>query len=146
MRPTRLTGLSIDVTRRKRAEEESRARLDFEMLIADLSSRFIDLPASDVDREIEDVQRRVCEVHGLDLSALWEGTAAAPLPLTLTHFYSADQGLVAPMRGMSAGEHFPGSRPRSRPAARSASPRSTSCRRRPPSTAATCSASACART
>ena len=103
----RLTGISFDVTGRKLAEQESRERLEFETLIADLSSRFINLPAGDVDREIEDAQRRVCEVLGIDLSALWQGTAADGTPLTLTHFYAAEEGLLPPMRGMSAEELFP---------------------------------------
>ena len=103
----RLTGISIDVTERKRAEQESRERLEFETLIADLSSRFVNLPVSEVDREIEDAQRRVCEVLGVDLSALWQGTAAEATPLTLTHVYAAEEGLLPPMRGMSAEELFP---------------------------------------
>ena len=106
-RVKRLTGISFDVTGRKLAEQESRERLEFETLIADLSSRFINLPAGDVDREIEDAQRRVCEVLGIDLSALWQGTAADGTPLTLTHFYAAEEGLLPPMRGMSAEELFP---------------------------------------
>ena len=91
----RLTGISFDVTERKRAEQESRERLEFETLIADLSSRFVNLPVSDVDREIEDAQRRVCEVLGIDLSALWQGTTAGATPSTLTHFYAADHGTPA---------------------------------------------------
>ena len=106
-RVKRLTGISFDVTGRKLAEQESRERLEFETLIADLSSRFINLPAGDVDREIEDAQRRVCEVLGIDLSALWQGTAADGTPLTLTHFYAAEEGLLPPLRGMSAEELFP---------------------------------------
>ena len=106
-RVTRLTGISFDVTGRKLAEQESSERLEFETLIADLSSRFINLPAGDVDREIEHAQRRVCEVLGIDLSALWQGTAAGGTPLTLTHFYAAEEGLLPPMRGMSAEELFP---------------------------------------
>ena len=38
---------------------ELEERLRFETLIADLSSKFINLPAGEVDREIEDAQRRV---------------------------------------------------------------------------------------
>ena len=106
-RPVRLTGLSVDVSERKRAGQESRDRLEFETRIADLSCRFINLPPGDVDREIEASQRRVCEVLGLDLSALWQGTAAARTPFTLTHFYSAQEGLLPPMGGSGAGEHFP---------------------------------------
>jgi len=37
---------------------ELEERLRFETLIADLSSKFINLPAGEVDREIEDAQRR----------------------------------------------------------------------------------------
>ena len=46
-----------DTTLRAELEE----RLRFETLIADLSSKFINVPAGEVDREIEDAQRRVCE-------------------------------------------------------------------------------------
>ncbi len=81
-------------------------RLGFEMLISDISSRFVNLPSSEVDREIENVQHRVCEVLGVDLSALWEEVVAGG-PLTLTHFYSAQEELLPPLRGMSAGEYFP---------------------------------------
>ena len=90
-----------------RSAEQAESRLEFETLISDLSSRFINLPPGEVDREIEAVQRRVCEVLGIDLSALWEGTAGAGGPLTLTHFYSSQEDLLPPMRGMSAQEYFP---------------------------------------
>ena len=76
------------------------------MLISDISSRFINLPSAEVDREIEAVQRRVCEVLDVDLSALWEQTVAEG-PLTLTHFYGSQEDLLPPMRGMSAQEYFP---------------------------------------
>ena len=83
------------------------SRLAFETLISDLSSRFINLPPAEVAREIEDAQRRVCGVLGVDLSALWEGAAAEGGPLLLTHFYSSQEDLLPPMRGMSAREYFP---------------------------------------
>jgi PAS domain S-box-containing protein len=89
-----------------RSMEPSGSRLEFETLISDLSSRFIDLPSAEVDRAIEDVQHRVCEVLDVDLSALWEAVAPGG-PLTLTHFYSSQEDLLPPMRGMSAGEYFP---------------------------------------
>ena len=47
-------------------------RISFEELIANLSAKFVNLPATRVDQEIEDAQRRVCEHLGLDLSALWQ--------------------------------------------------------------------------
>ncbi len=44
----------------------------FETLISELSSRFISVRAEEVDRAIEEVQRRICEILDVDLSALWE--------------------------------------------------------------------------
>lgn len=87
--------------------ERPDSRLEFETLIADLSYRFINLPPGEVDGAIEDVQRRICEVLGVDLSALWQTTTAGEGPLTLTHFYSSQEDLLPPMRGMSAQEYFP---------------------------------------
>jgi formate hydrogenlyase transcriptional activator len=81
--------------------------LEFETLLCELSSRFITVPPEAVDREIEDAQRRICESLGLDLSALWEGTAARPGEFTLTHFYGSQEDVLPPMRGMSATEYFP---------------------------------------
>ena len=66
-------------------DSEIQERLRFETLLADLSSKFINLPAGEVDREIGDAQRRVCECLGLDLSTLWQWSAEAPNALTLTH-------------------------------------------------------------
>ena len=79
----------------------------FEELLIDLSSRFVNVPSGVVHREIEDVQRRICEMLGVDLSALWEVSAEDPSHLILTHFYSAQEDLLPPMRGMSAQEYFP---------------------------------------
>ena len=52
--------------------------LEFETLIADLSSRFINLPPGEVDREIEDALRRVCELLGIDLAVLWQWSTRDP--------------------------------------------------------------------
>jgi len=64
-------------------------RLEFETLIADLSSRFINLPSGEVDREIEDALRRVCELLGIDLSVLWQWSVDDPDVITPTHSYPA---------------------------------------------------------
>ena len=95
-----------EIEHQPRSAEPPGSRLEFETLISDLSSRFINLPAGEVAREIEDAQHRICEVLDVDLSALWEQTAAQG-PLTLTHFYSSQEDLLPPMRGMSAQEYFP---------------------------------------
>ena len=80
-------------------------RLEFETLISDLSSRFINLPPGEVDREIEDGLRRVCELLSIDLSVLWQWSSAAPGVLTPTHVYYAQGSLASPepMRQ----EHYP---------------------------------------
>jgi formate hydrogenlyase transcriptional activator len=70
--------------------------LEFETLIAELSSRFINLPPGEVDRAIEDALRRVCELLGIDLAVLWQWSGAAPSIVTPTHFYPAQKGLQPP--------------------------------------------------
>ena len=74
--------------------------LEFEQLISELSSRFINLPPDEVDREVEDGLRRVCEPLGIDLSVLWQWSAAAPGLIVPTHAYCAEEGLrpTDPMR------------------------------------------------
>jgi hypothetical protein len=47
--------------------KEFEERLRFETLLADLSTRFVSVPAGQVDREIEDAQRRVCELDWIYL-------------------------------------------------------------------------------
>ena len=58
------------------AAEEPGQRLDFETLIAELSSRFINLHAGEVGREIEDALRVICERLGIDLAVLWQWSEA----------------------------------------------------------------------
>ena len=85
--------------------------LEFETLLADLSARFVSLPAGEVDREIEDALRRVCEPLGIDLAVLWQWSSAAPDVITPTHAYDA-QGAAATSRAAA-----PGALPLGRPAA-----------------------------
>jgi formate hydrogenlyase transcriptional activator len=87
--------------------EQLQQLLEFETLISDLSSRFINLPLAEMDREIEDAQRRVCECLGLDLSALWQWSAEGPPTLTMTHVYRSLEGPPIPVGTMDARESFP---------------------------------------
>ena len=86
--------------------EELEARLRFETLIAGLSSEFVNVPSSDVDRLIGDAQRRVCQCLEIDLSGLWQWSAESPGFLGLTHLYRTDEGPPTP-DPMDAGEFFP---------------------------------------
>ncbi len=86
--------------------EELEAGQRFDTLIADLSLKFINLPANEVDREIEDAQRRVCQCLGLDMCSLWQWSAESPGFLALTHLYRSLQGPPTP-DPMDAQEYFP---------------------------------------
>ncbi len=65
------------------------SRLEFEALLSDLSSRFIDLSPDEVDREIEDAMRRVCESLGVDFCVLWQWSNLMPGVITPTHIHYA---------------------------------------------------------
>ncbi|MHC9541311.1 MAG: ATP-binding protein [Vulcanimicrobiota bacterium] len=85
--------------------EDPEVRLRFEALLADLSAHFINLPAEQVDGEIIEAQRRVCECLGIDLSSLWQWTDD-PHSLTLTHLYRPLGGPPLPEKPDSQ-EMFP---------------------------------------
>lgn len=61
--------------------------LRFERLIADISSRFVNLPADQIDSEIEDAQRSICECLEIDGSALWQASPENPGSVLLSHIY-----------------------------------------------------------
>ena len=63
--------------------------LEFETLIADISSGLIDLPPDEVDGAVKDALRRVCELLKIDLALLWQWSSADPTVLTVTHIYYA---------------------------------------------------------
>ena len=86
--------------------EQLEERLRFETLIADLSSRFVAVPADRVDREIEDAQRAICECLRIEHSSLWQASESDPYVSVLTHLYRDQDLLPAPER-MTATEFFP---------------------------------------
>lgn len=85
---------------------EINAHLNFEMLLANLTARFINVDGDRVDAEIEAAQRLVCECLGLDLSALWQWDAKDPHTLFLSHLYRPLGGPPVPDR-MNALHYFP---------------------------------------
>jgi hypothetical protein len=66
---------------------ELQERLRFETLVADISARFVNIPADQVDSEIEDAQRRICESLKIEHSSLWQAAPEKPGALILTHLY-----------------------------------------------------------
>ena len=111
-------------------EAEVRSRLEFETLLSELSSRFVNVPPDELDREIEDALRRVCDGLGIDLAVLWQWSSAAPASFCRPLYPGSGRDLQSPCASSST-------RPWSRcgPAGRSPSRRRIICRRRPPSTA-----------
>ncbi len=81
-----------------RAKLEIEERLLFETLIADLSSKFVNLPAGDVDREILEAQRRLCEFLNVDFSALWQWSGRNTGSFIATHLYSLEHGPQPPIQ------------------------------------------------
>jgi len=74
------------------SDEHVENRLEFETLISDLSSRFINLPPGEVDRGIEDALQRVCEFLSIDYAVLWQWSTAAPGLIMPTHAYVGVEG------------------------------------------------------
>ncbi len=75
------------------AESLASLSLEFDTLVSDLSSRFMNLPPAKVDREIEGTLRRVSEPLGLDLAVLWRWSDANPGVITPAHAWWALEGL-----------------------------------------------------
>jgi len=91
-----------------RAEDALRAeleeRLRFEALLADLSARFVHVPAEQVDRTIEEAQRRIVEALGLDRSTLLQ-RADTEDDLVITHAWAVPDFAAKP--GLFAIRNFP---------------------------------------
>jgi transcriptional regulator with GAF, ATPase, and Fis domain len=91
-----------------RAEDALRAeleeRLRFESLLADLSARFVHVPADQVDRMIEEAQRRIVQALGLDRSTLLQ-RAEAENDLVITHAWAVPA--FTPQPGLFAQRDFP---------------------------------------
>ncbi len=87
-----------------RKELEARAR--FEMLLAEISAGFINIPADRVDHAIQDAQRRVCDSLDIDRSTLWQVSEREPGALLLTHIHQPPESPPVTMR-MNAADFFP---------------------------------------
>ena len=100
-----------EMEKREAAESAMKEQLRFEMLLAEISTFFINLPADRIDSEIEAAQRRVCEFLDLDRAALFQADEEDPGTLRMTHFYQPAGSPIPPER-MSLKEFFPWSLPK----------------------------------
>lgn len=87
-------------------EKGMEERIRFDVLLSEISADFINMPSDQLDKGIEDAQRRVCECLELDLSALWQWDAIDSNTLQLTHLYRPLGGPPVPEK-MDANEFFP---------------------------------------
>jgi formate hydrogenlyase transcriptional activator len=76
--------------------ERHESLLEFETLVSDLSSRFINLPPDEVDDEIQNALRRVCQLLGIDLAVLWQWSTHAPDLIAPTHAYPPVEDVLPP--------------------------------------------------
>jgi len=101
-----IAGLLWHRRRRRLAEEELKTQLQFETLLSEISTGFINLPAEQIDGAIQESQTRVCKTLDLDFAALWQVSHENPDTVYLTHFYRGLEGPSIPDR-MDAQENFP---------------------------------------
>jgi formate hydrogenlyase transcriptional activator len=88
----------VNVAERRRSEEAQRAtlaeQLDFERVVAELSSQFINLPAGQVNEAIRSGLRRTCEKLGLDRSTFYrlgpDGVLVDPVSWTAPEIQPLD--------------------------------------------------------
>ena len=73
-------------------DDRPEERIEFETLICDLSSRFINLPSGEVDEGIEDAIRRACESLSVEFAVLWQWSEASPGVINPTHAYLGVDG------------------------------------------------------
>jgi len=94
-----IVSLLINRARRRRGEAEA-------TLIAEVSSKFVNLPPGEVDFEVGEAQRRIFELLDLDVSGFWQWSAADSGFFRLTHYSRAGEGPQIPER-MNSQEYFP---------------------------------------
>jgi PAS domain S-box-containing protein len=74
------------------SDPRAEQRLEFEILLADLFSRFSSLPPANVDSAIEDALRSVCELLSIDFGVVWQWSSTTPGIVNPTHSYVGLEG------------------------------------------------------
>jgi len=98
-----IIGLLVNRAKRRQGEAEA-------TLIAEISSKFVNLPASEVDREIMDAERRICEALDLDISVIWQlvGWASGLFHAHPLLQQTAERGNGSPRTARQLGARWPG--------------------------------------
>ncbi|MFT5730481.1 MAG: formate hydrogenlyase transcriptional activator [Desulforhopalus sp.] len=85
---------------------ERRDNLQFESLLVEISTLFINLAVDQINSKIEHAQRLICEYLDLDRSTLWQFREQEPEILLLTHIYQSTNGEL-PVDKMNGKDFFP---------------------------------------
>lgn len=101
-----IVGLVVNRGQRQRAERKLAGQLQIESLLAELSNRFVHIPASQIENEIENAQRHICDVLALDRSVLWQVPPTETGTFQLTHVHNRPENAPVPLR-MDARDLFP---------------------------------------
>ena len=91
---------------RRQSRLKLEERLQFEMLLVELSGRFVNVASELVDSEINEVIQKICEHLGFDLAVLWQRVPGVPDFFTMTHYYRCLPGPPFPEK-WDARETFP---------------------------------------
>jgi len=90
---------------RMKGREQLESQLRFESLLAEISGRFVNVPAERVDDEIEYAQKRISDGLGVDLSVLWQWSDNQR-EIRVTHYYRPLGGPPVPSP-LNASEYYP---------------------------------------
>lgn len=96
-------GTVEDLTERKRTADELKYRVNFDQLITNIASRFVNLAPADLDKGINDALKRLGEFMGVDRSYVFVGAKNRDLASN-THEWVADgiEPLIGKLQNMSA--------------------------------------------
>jgi len=75
-------------------------------ILAEISTKLVNVPASEIDLTIESALRRICEFHQIDHSSLWQVAPEDPSVIVLTHLHRDPSLRPRPPR-MVGSESFP---------------------------------------
>ncbi|MCI0660457.1 MAG: sigma 54-interacting transcriptional regulator, partial [Acidobacteria bacterium] len=96
--------LIIQMIKRRRAQQTLANRLSFEALLAELSASFVNLPAGEVDREVERWLERLTKFLGVECSCLIEYSPDGTI-IAIIHSHTAPW--VQPMSELFLNTRFP---------------------------------------
>lgn len=79
--------LRDEIELREKTEKTLQGQVKFEQLLADIAARFVNLPIEQIDNEIEDSQRRICQFLDIDRSTIWLASQNDSSTATLKYIY-----------------------------------------------------------